>query len=292
MEHMSQAPDATKEQKQASEVLQVPPPYPNKLKMKDNSRQFKKFLDVLKQLHINILFVEALEQIPSYMEFLKDIIFNKRRLDEFETVVLTHECSALFKNSISVKLKDLGSFILPCSIRGKEVGHALCVLCASINLMSLSIFKKLGIGEAKPTTVTLQLADRSITHPEGKSEDVLVQVDKFIFLVDFIILDYEADAEIPIILGHPFLATGRALIDVRKGELTIPVDDQQVKFNVFYALRYPDELETCQCIDVADIRHWELLKKELKEEEKGLVVEEVRALITLNHDFEPLNLTE
>ena len=102
--------------------------------------------------------------------------------------------------------------------------------------MPLSIFKKLGVGEARPTTVTLQLADRSIKHPEGKIEDVLVKVDKFIFPADFIILDYEADREVPIILGRPFLATGRALIDVQEGELTIRVDDQQVKFNVFNAV--------------------------------------------------------
>ncbi|XP_038904241.1 uncharacterized protein LOC120090585 [Benincasa hispida] len=113
------------------------------------------------------------------------------------------------------------------------VGNALCDLGVSINLMSLSIVKKLDIGNARPTTITLQLADRSITHYEGKIEDVLVQVDKFIFPVDFVIFDYESDREVPIILGHPFLATGRALIDVQKGELTIKVDDQEVKFNVF-----------------------------------------------------------
>ena len=102
------------------------------------------------------------------------------------------------------KMKDLGSFTLPCSIRGMDIGHALCDLGASINLMPLSIFKKLGIGEARPTTVTLQLVDRSIKHPEGIIEDVLVKEDKFIFPVDFIIPDYEADKEVPIILRRPF----------------------------------------------------------------------------------------
>ncbi|XP_038876710.1 uncharacterized protein LOC120069100 [Benincasa hispida] len=131
-------------------------------------------------------------------------------------------------------MKDPGTFTLPCTIGGKMVGNALCDLGAIINLMPLSIFKKLDIGEARPNTITLQLADRSIKLPEGKIGDVLVQVDKFIFLAYFVILDYEADREIPIILGRPFLATGRALIDVQKGELTIRVDDQEVKFNVLY----------------------------------------------------------
>ena len=137
----------------------------------------------------------------------------------------------------------------------------LCDLGASINLMPMSIFKKLGIGEARPTTVTLQLADRSITHPEGKIEDVLVKVDKFIFPVDFIILDYEADREVPIILGRPFLATGRTLIDVQKGELTMRVQDEQVTFNVFRAMRLPDESEECSVISVIDTLATEELRK-------------------------------
>ena len=169
---------------------------------------------MLKQLHINIPLVEALEQMPSYVKFMKDILSKKRRLGEFETVALTEECSAILKNKLPPKLKDPGSFTIPCSIGNQYFGKALCDLGASINLMPMSIFKKLGIGEARPTTVTLQLADRSLAHPEGKIEDVLVRVDKFIFPADFIVLDYEADKDVPIILGRPFLATGRTLTDV------------------------------------------------------------------------------
>ncbi|XP_038891744.1 uncharacterized protein LOC120081142 [Benincasa hispida] len=117
---------------------------------------------------------------------------------------------------------------VPCSIGGLDVGHALCDLEANINLMPLSIFKKLGIGEAQPTSVTLQLADKTIKYSEGKIGDVLVKVDNFIFPTDFIILDYEADREVPIILERPFLATGKVLIDVHKGELTMRVDNEEV----------------------------------------------------------------
>ncbi|KAL5549092.1 hypothetical protein UlMin_004323 [Ulmus minor] len=179
-----------------------PPPFPQRFKKQQQEHQFRRFLDVLKQLHINIPLVEALEQMPNYVKFMKDMLTKKRRFGEFETVALTRECSAVLQNKLPPKLKDPGSFTIPCSIGNQYFGKALCDLGASINLMPMSIFKKLGIGEARPTTVSLQLADRSIAHPEGKIEDVLVKVDKFIFPVDFIVLDYEADLEVPIILGR------------------------------------------------------------------------------------------
>ena len=123
----------------------------------------------MKQLNINIPLVEALEQMPSYVKFMKDILSKKRRLGEFETVALTEECSVILKNKLPPKLKDPGSFMIPCSIGNQYFRKALCDLGASINLMPMSIFKKRGIGEARPTTVTLQLADRSLAHLEGKN---------------------------------------------------------------------------------------------------------------------------
>ncbi|KAH9681678.1 hypothetical protein KPL71_027061 [Citrus sinensis] len=118
--------------------------------------------------------------------------------------------------------------------------------------MSLSVFKQLGVKECRPTTVTLQLADRSHAYPEGKIEDVLVKVEKFIFPVDFIVVDFNADKEVPIILGRPFLVTGKTLIDVQKGELTMRVNDQQVTFNVLEAMKNPDEVEDCNFLSVVD----------------------------------------
>ncbi|XP_062103694.1 uncharacterized protein LOC133814794 [Humulus lupulus] len=132
-----------------------PPPFPQRFQKQQRDGQLWRFLDVLKQLHINIPLVEALEQMPNYVKFLKDILTKKRRLGEFETVALTEGCSAILKNKIPPKLKDLGSFTIPCSIGGRDVGRALCDLGASINLTPMSIFKKLGIGEARPTTVAL-----------------------------------------------------------------------------------------------------------------------------------------
>ncbi|KAI3461839.1 hypothetical protein Pfo_018502 [Paulownia fortunei] len=190
-------------------------------------------------LHINIPFADALEQTPSYLE-------------EYETVTLTEECSAILQRKLPPKLKDPWSFTIPCTIGNLFFDKALCVLGASINLMPLSIFRKLGLGEAKPTTVLLQLADRSIKYPRGVIEDVLVKVDKFIFPTDFIVLDMEEDQEIPIILGRPFLATGRTLIDVQKGQLILRVQEEQVTFNIFKAMKYPNEKDFCLRVDATE----------------------------------------
>ena len=209
--------DANKEQlneKQSEEnsteakaILSIP--YPQCLKKHKLDKQFTKFMDVFKKLHINIPFADALEQMPSYVKFMKDILSQKRRLADFEIVNLTEECSAILQRKLPQKLKDPGSFNIPCTIGNAIFERALCDFGSIINLMPLSIFKRLGLGEARPTTVTLQLADRSLKHPRGIVEDVLVKVDKFIFPSDFIVFDMEEDKEIPIILGRPFLATGR-----------------------------------------------------------------------------------
>ena len=252
--------DADKEQlneKQSAESsteakASLPVPYPQRLKKHKLDKQFTKFMEVFKKLHINIPFSDALEQMPSYVKFMKDILSQKRRLADFKTVNLTEECSAILQRKLPQKLKDPGSFTIPCTIGNAIFERALCDLGASINLMPLSIFKRLGLGEARPTTITLQLADRSLKHPRGVIEDVLVKVDKFIFLTDFIVLDMEEDKEIPIILGRPFLATGRAMIDVQRGELKLRVQEDEVKFNVFEAVRHPTESDTCFMAEIVE----------------------------------------
>ena len=223
----------------------APISYPQRLKKHKLDKQFTKFMEVFKKLHINIPLANALEQMPSYVKFMKDILSQKRRLAYFETVNLTEECSAILQRKLPQKLKDPGSFTIPCTIGNAIFERALYDLGASINLMPLSIFKRLGLGEARPTIVTLQLADRSLKHPRGVIEDVLVKVDKFIFPADFIVLDMEEDKEIPIILGRPFLAAGREMIDVQRGELKLRVQENEVKFNVFEAVRHPAESDTC-----------------------------------------------
>ena len=164
-------------------------------------KQFGRFVDIFKKLHINIPFVEALEQMPGYVNFMKDVLLKKRKLGDYEIVAMSEECSAILQNKLPPKLKDPGSFTIPCAVGNVVFERALCDLGASINLIPWSIFKKLKLGEARPTTVTLKLADQSLIHPRGIIEDVSVIVDKFIFPVDFIILDMQEDKEVPIILG-------------------------------------------------------------------------------------------
>ena len=121
---------------------------------------------------------------------------------------MTEECSTIIQRKLPPNLKDLGSFTVPCTIEEHYIGKDLCDLGVSVNLMSFSIYRKLQIGEAMPTSVSLQLTDRTLAFPRGVIEDVLVKVDKLLLPTDFIILDMDEDKDVPIILGRPFLAIG------------------------------------------------------------------------------------
>ncbi|KAK9045497.1 hypothetical protein V6N11_051407 [Hibiscus sabdariffa] len=156
------------------------------------------------------------------------------------TTAATETCIVLMHNKVPAKKTDAGSFTIQCSIGHNYSTKALCDPGASINLMPKSVIQKLDIGEAKPTTMMLQLADHSFVQPKGKIEDILVRVNKFIFPTDFLILDCEADEHAPIILGRPFLATSRAIIDFDKDEKAFRVDKEQVKMKVFII---PEQLE-------------------------------------------------
>ncbi|KAL4379343.1 hypothetical protein GQ457_02G031760 [Hibiscus cannabinus] len=232
--------------------IHLPPPFPQRLRKQKYEYQFGKFLDILKQVHINLPLVEAIEQMSNYAKFLKDIVSKRTRLSEFEIVAMAEGCMVMLHNRLPPNLNDPGSFTIPCAIGNHYVGKALCELGASINLMSKSVFERLGIGKARPTTVMLQLADRSYIQPEGKIEDILVRVDKFIFPSDFIVVDCEADKFAPIILGRPFLATGQTLIDVEKEQVTIRVNEQQVTLDVFKALKHSNNPEECHNVNVID----------------------------------------
>ncbi|XP_075112136.1 uncharacterized protein LOC142182103 [Nicotiana tabacum] len=142
----------------------------------------RNFSKILKQIQVNIPLIDALKEMPGYAKMMKDLMSRKFDFQDLDMATL------LFAN-------------------------AMCDLGASINLMPLAIYKRLGIGRAKPTSMLLQLADRTVKMPSGILVDVLVQVGKFVFPADFVILNCRFDKKIPIILGRPFLATRRALID-------------------------------------------------------------------------------
>ncbi|CAJ2663002.1 unnamed protein product [Trifolium pratense] len=248
-------------------------PYPRKKKAKTNDhQQFKKFMKMLHDLQINIPFAEVLEQMPVYAKFMKDLLTKKRKPLDDDTVDMTEECSAIIQKKLPQKKKDPGSFTIPCSIGNISVGRALCDLGASINLMPLSMMKKIPGAVAKPTKMQLSLADRSIVHPYGILHDVLVRVAEFVFPADFVILDMEDDAEVePLLLGRPFLATGRALIDVEMGELMLRTHGEQVMFNVFKAMKHHDDEPQCYKVDVIE----EVVEDVLVEETPSLPLERV-----------------
>ncbi|XP_047178948.1 uncharacterized protein LOC124845786 [Vigna umbellata] len=193
-------------------------------------------MEIFNKLEINIPFSEALQQMPSYAKFFKELLTKKRKYIEEETI----------------ELKDPGSFTIPCTIGNISVGRALIDLRASINLMPLFMFKEIEGLELKPTRMTLQLVDRSLKYPYGVAEDVLVKVDKFLFPVDFVIMEMEEDVNVPPILWRPFMKTVRVLINVENGKLKVRVQDEEVNFDVFEAMSYPKDDKACFQFDTLD----------------------------------------
>ncbi|XP_016479895.1 uncharacterized protein LOC107801127 [Nicotiana tabacum] len=184
---------------------------------------------------------------------MKDLMSRKFDFQDLATVTLTQTCSVVVSRPIVEKLYDPGSFTIPCTIGIYAFAKALCDLGASINLMLLSIYKKLGIGRARPTSMLLQLANRMVKRPSGILDDVFVQFGRFVFLIDFGILYCKVDDEIPIILGRPFLATGRDLIDCEMGELKMRLNNEEITFNVQTSMRRPSEFANCSLLDMVDI---------------------------------------
>ncbi|XP_057986612.1 uncharacterized protein LOC131171160 [Hevea brasiliensis] len=171
--------------------------------------------------------------MPSYAKLLKEILSNKKKLEDYETVALTEEYSAILQNKLPPKLKDPRNFSIPGHIGETSIEKAFCDLGASVSLMPLSICEKLKVGELKPTTISLQLADRSIKYPVGILENVPLKVGKFFIPMDFMVLEIEEDVRTPIILGRPFLATAGANIDVKNGRLKLKVGEEEIEFNLF-----------------------------------------------------------
>ncbi|XP_019246340.1 PREDICTED: uncharacterized protein LOC109225992 [Nicotiana attenuata] len=184
---------------------------------------------------------------------MKDLMSGKFDFQDLSTVTLTLTCSAIVTRPMAQKVFDPVSFTIPCTIGRYAFAKALCDLGASINLMPLAIYRKLGIGRGSPTSMLLQLAHRTVKRPIGFLDDVLVQVGKFVFPADFVILDCQVYNEIPIILGRPFLATGRALIDYETGELKMRLNNEQIIFDVQQSTRRPSEFANCSLVEAVDV---------------------------------------
>ncbi|XP_070049066.1 uncharacterized protein [Nicotiana tomentosiformis] len=189
---------------------------------------------MLKQVHVNLPFTEVLSQMPAYANFLKEILTKKRKIEETSVVKLIEHCSAILQNKLPQKCGDLGSFTILCSLGTIKFDKSLCDSGASINLMPLSIYKNLEseIEEIRSVPISLQLAGQTPLIPEGIVEDVFVWVDKFVFPVDFIVVNMEENKEVPLILGRPFLATGRAILDIHERKPMLIVGEEIVTFEM------------------------------------------------------------
>ena len=216
----------------------IPPPFPHALKSKKKAINQAKILEVLKQVKVNIPLLDMIKQVPTYAKILKDLCTMKRGLNVDKKTFLTEQFSAIIQFQTPVKYKDPGCPTIMVNIVGTCVEKALLDLGASVNLLPYSVYKQLGLGELKPTTITLSLADKSIKIPKGTVEDVLIQVDKFYYPVDFVVLDIEPVAVganyVPIILGRPFLATSNAIINCRNGVMQLIFGNMTLELNIFH----------------------------------------------------------
>ena len=203
------------------------------------------FLDILKKLEITIPFGEALQQMSLYSKFLKDLLTKKSKYIHSDNTVVEGKYSAVIQRILPPKHKDPGSVTIPCFIGPVSPGKALIDLGTNINLMPLSMCRRIEELEIMPTRMTLQLADRSITRPYGVIEDVLVRVQQFTFPANFVVIDIEEDAEIPLILGRPFMLTANCVVDIGKANLEMGIDDQKITFKLFDAAKHSLDRDIC-----------------------------------------------
>jgi hypothetical protein len=224
-------------EKDLSRSFALKAPYPERLRVPKKNAQFTKILEVFKQVQINIPFLDAIQQVLAYAKFLKDLVTIKRKTNVLKKAYLTEQVSSILQCKLPIKYKDPGCPTITCMIGMSKINRALLDLGASVNLLPYSMYLKLGLGELKPTTVTLQLADRSMKRPRGIIDDVLIKIDKFYFPVDFIVIDtelvHDAVNQIPMILGRPFLATANSLINCRTGVMKISFGNMTVELNIF-----------------------------------------------------------
>ena len=189
-------------------------------------------------MKVNIPLLDIIKQVPAYAKFLKDLFTIKKGLGIDKKAFLTKQVSSIIQCKTMVKYKDPRTPTISVNIGGTCIDKALLDLGASVNLLPYSVYRQLGLGELKPTNITLCLADRSVKIPKGIVEDVLVKVDKFYYLVDFLVLDTEpvvgGTNPVPIILGRPFLSTSNAIINCRNGVMQLTFGNMTLELNIFH----------------------------------------------------------
>ena len=216
----------------------TPPPFPQALKAKKKAINQIEILEVLRQVKVNMPLLDMIKQVPTYAKFFKDLCIVKRGSNVNMKAFLIEQVSAIIQCKTPVKYKDPGCPTISVNIGDTCVEKALLDLGASVNLLPYSMYKQLGLGELKHTSITLSLAYKSIKIPKGTVEDVLIQVDKFYYPVDFVVLDTEPAVVganyVPIILGRLFLATSNAIINCRNDAMQLTFGNMTLEFNIFH----------------------------------------------------------
>ncbi|XP_047268125.1 uncharacterized protein LOC124898533 [Capsicum annuum] len=233
---------------------------------------------MLKQLTVNVPLVKALEKMPKYDKFMKDLVMEKR-IVSYKSVDILHHYDAILTRSMVQKKVDLAAFMIPYTIRSLDFAKALCDLRARINPMPLFVYMILGLGGPTPTNMQLVMVDRSVKRPVGILYDVIVKVASFIFPTYFVILDYEVDFKVPIILGRPFLIIGSKLINLRDDNILFKLNDEVVRFNVCHSMKQHKEMSVFSIVDF----YYED-EREVPIEEK--IVVETLAVVLINLDSE------
>nr|GEU51411.1 reverse transcriptase domain-containing protein [Tanacetum cinerariifolium] len=215
--------------------------------------QYGKFLDVIRAIRINIPFVDILVEMPNYGKFLKDLVCNKHKIEKNSAGFLSNKSSFIIQNKVPPKIRDLGSFLIPCNFNKAYSCNALADLDASINLMMHSLYPKLYLETLKPTKMSVRLADRSFQYPVGITKNMLIKVGKFTFLADLVIMKMKEDSKVSLILGRHFLYTGNAVIRVKQKQLNLGVGTEQTIFHIDSAMKHSySNDDTCFSIDVIE----------------------------------------
>nr|GEW33800.1 hypothetical protein [Tanacetum cinerariifolium] len=210
-------------------------PYPsrrdNEKRRDQANEQIEKFYEIFKEMSFKISFMDALILMLKFASTLKALIGNKKKLSEMARTTMNEHCSAVILNKFPRKLGDPRKFLIPCEFSGMDECLALADLGASLNLMSLSVWEGLSLPELTLTCITLELMDHLVSKPIGIAKDISFKVGVFHFPADFVVVDFEPDPRVPLILGRYFLKTSQALIDVHKGELTLQYSQEVLGFS-------------------------------------------------------------
>nr|GEX14653.1 reverse transcriptase domain-containing protein [Tanacetum cinerariifolium] len=218
-------------------------------------------MEIFCDLHFELSFADALVHVPKFAPMFKKLLNNKDKLIELTKTPLNENYSALVLKKLLKKLGDPGRFLIPCDFSEFDNCLDRADLGASINLMPLSIWKKLRIPTLNDTKMVIELADRTISKPTGVAENVFVKVGKFYFPADFVVLSFIADPRVPLILRRPFLSTAHAIIDVHEGKIILRHDKQSLTIKCSDT---PSIFESLNKVDFIDARESDFYSEEIE----------------------------